>query len=162
MMQALHEMSHVFLGTLIGGFISWILALKSAVNKERRDALIEISKAIQDYRAVYAQFYVEYVSPIAQETKGNFRSSEPKESSYLEAELMIDKLRGRLRTMSLMLLAYFPANVTMHLYNDIQRLLQLTSHNSISDCRTIDEISENTTPIIISLLKKYRQPFLFA
>jgi hypothetical protein len=144
-------------GTLTGCAVTWMLVTQTERNRAWRDALVLAMRALQDYRVAYANFYVEYVSPLAQQPAGNWAkpTTGKPDAVYLKLMTVVDRLRGRLRVASGVLYAHFPQEVIKPICVEITRVLIESAHDHKMDCRLVDQIVDGACDLIPDLLRKY-------
>ncbi|MGA2621112.1 MAG: hypothetical protein ABSF26_26100 [Thermoguttaceae bacterium] len=156
MCQFLQVLLSSLVGTLVGCILTWLLMTRTARNQARRETLITAAKALQDYRVDYAQWYVEYMSPIAQAPGGWAKPTTGKpDPIYLELMSAVDKGRGRLRVIIASLYAHFPQKVVKPICVELMRVLKMSAHDAQADCREVDVVAEGAFSLIPDLIKRY-------
>ena len=143
-------------GTLVGCILTWLLMTRTARNQARRETLVMAAKALQDYRVDYAQWYVEYMSPIAQASGGWAKPTTGKpDPIYLDLMSAVDKGRGHLRVIHGSLYAHFPQEVIKPICIELMRILVMSAHDKQADCREVDRVVEGACDLIPDLIKRY-------
>lgn len=144
-------------GTAIGCVISWILMTHWERNKARREALLKAAEALADYGVAYAQWYVEYLSPLAQSVRGHWARPPVGSPDPLHLRLMsdVDKGRGRIKVIVGSLWALFPEKVIDPVCSEMMKVVIMSSQGAQADCRDVDCVVERACGIIPDLIRRY-------
>ncbi len=132
MWQFLQALLAGLIGTVVGCVMTWVLMTRAERNRARRDALVMAANALQDYRVAYAQWYVEYMSPLAQAAAGSWAkpSTGRPDPVYLKLMTVVDKERGRLRVLRGVFDAHFPKRIIKPICVEITRVLSESARPS--------------------------------
>lgn len=144
-------------GTAVGCLLTWILANRSERNRARREILVRVAQAFQDYRVAYAQWYVEYLSPEARKTGGHWvkaPTGKP-DVTYLSLMRRVDEGGGQFRVLKGALYAHFPQGLIDPLCAHIHDVLELSSYAIQADCHHVDQVAEKACDLIPDLIKRY-------
>jgi len=145
------------LGAGAGGYLAWRVARVGARNEARRRTLVEAGRALQDYRVVYAQWYVEYLSPLAQAAKGHYAKPvrEQPDPVYLQLQSAVDRGRGALRVTTCLLTAHFPRAVVEPIHEMILKVLRMSGGAPPADCREVDILVESACDLLPDLIRNH-------
>jgi hypothetical protein len=143
-------------GAIAGGCVSYYITTRATRNQARRDALSKAVQGLQDYRVAYAQWYVEYLSPQAEEARGHWAKPPAGTPDKVHLDLMgtVDRGRGSLRTVDALLVALFPEKVISPVCTGIMDVLHMSGQQQ-SDCREVDRVADATCDLIPDLIRKY-------
>jgi len=156
MYEALIALLSAMIGTAIGVYATWFLTTRAARNQARREILVKVMEALQDYRVAYAQWYTEYLSPQAQVASGHWAKPPTGKPDPMYIELMraVDMQAGRLRVLGGVLYAHFPTKVIKPIFAEVMKVLVMTGPGH-KDCREVDQVAEGACSLIPDLMKKY-------
>lgn len=145
-------------GAAVGSLLTWILATRGERNRARRDILIRLAQRLQDYRVAYAMWYVEYLSPSAQEVGGHWSRLNlvgRLDPTYVTMMQRVDELRGELRVFQGVLYAHFPQHAIKPLWAQVDKVLVISSGNVKADCGKVDQVVEGAWKLIPDLIQRY-------
>ncbi|MCX6833752.1 MAG: hypothetical protein NTW07_01230 [candidate division Zixibacteria bacterium] len=143
-------------GAVVGGLCTWHVTTRVERNKARLETLLRAAEALQDYKVDYANWYVEYLSPLV-EAKGHWErpstgSPDPEKLRLMSAA---DKGRGRLKVVHGALFAHFPKDVVKPLCTEIMKIILMTCYQAQVDCREVDRVADGASDLIPDLIRKY-------
>jgi len=147
-------------GAIIGSVATWYLITVSERNKARCEALVSAAQTLQHCRVVYANWYVEYLSPHAKEASGHWAkdvTGKP-DPVYIEMMSAVDNNRGQLRIDKAVILARVPHKCAKPICDGIAGILDLTGRGS--DCREVDLVIEEVCERIYDVMKQYSKVFV--
>jgi hypothetical protein len=143
-------------GAILGGIVTWHVSRRLA-HLERCHMQIERAcKELQNYRVVYAQYYVEYLSEHAKAAGrewANVSGMQP-DMDRVELERRVDLSRGRLRVHQAILKRVLPREVVVTADEMITLLLRESSHMAQTDCRVIDQRCDQAMESLIAALPR--------
>ena len=130
------------LGAILGGVVTWYVSRHLAFVERCHTQIERACKELQNYRAVYAQYYVEYLSEHAKAAGRDWASVAGKELDMdkLELEHRVDASRGRLRVHCAILKRILPKVAGTKAYEVISLILRQSAHTAQVDCREIDQL----------------------
>jgi hypothetical protein len=143
-------------GGLIGSIGTWYVSRRLAFLERRHTQIERASEELQEYRVAYAQFYVEFLSPIAQEERGHWAKpvQQRPDMDYLELERRVDASRGRLRVHRAILRRILRGKSGATASEAIETILRESSHPSPTDCRDIDRMCDNVMHLLMEVLPR--------
>ena len=143
-------------GTVIGCLFTWILTTRAERNRVRRETLVSAAEVLEDYRVVYAQWYVEYLSSQAQTPENWARPPTGKPDSVcLRLMSDVDRHRGHLRGIQGILYAYFPEEKINPLWKEIEKVLNMSGPQRQASCYEVDRVVNGACDLIPDIIRRY-------
>jgi hypothetical protein len=143
-----------FFGTMVGCFLSWILANRSARKQTRKDALINTWHDLDALRISYSEWYIqhEYASL-------NLRGTSPlgdiRGPKAIETEQRLDQTKTAIRFDLTSISAQFPRGVSAELRLHLERALHITTRKPSASMEEVVEIVQKAQQMIHGYLTRY-------
>lgn len=152
----LTNVASALIGAILGGVITWYVSRHLAFVERCHTQIERACEELQNYRAVYAQYYVEYLSEHAQAAGRDWASVAGKvpDINKLELEHRVDASRGRLRVHRSILKRILAKEAGTTADEMISLVLRQSSHTAQVDCRVIDQQCDNAMEALITALPR--------
>jgi hypothetical protein len=132
------------IGAILGGIVTWCVSRRLALLERCHTQIERTCEELQNYRAVYAQYYVEYLSQHAKAAGRDWANvvGQSPDMDKIELEHRVDASRGRLRVYGAILKRILGDEGTTA-YDKIAIVLQQSAHTTQVDCRVIDRMCDD-------------------
>jgi hypothetical protein len=148
------------IGTVVGSIGTWYVSRRLAYYERLQNAIESACIDVQEYAATYGQYYVEYLSPLAQEARGHWAQMPGRkpDDHRMECERRVDSGRGRLRVHRVILERLLPGEHAQAVDDALREVLHYSSPQTLGDCRDVDEFCHCAIKTLASVLPVSKKP----